>query len=60
MIYDSRDILKNILYIGYGNTHQNITIVETKGISQEKKWTISRAGYGFFMKFNFLKLLYPF
>lgn len=37
MIYDSRDILKNILYIGYGNTHQNITIVETNGISQEKK-----------------------
>ena len=36
MIYDSRDILKNILYIGYGNTHQNITIVETNGISQKK------------------------
>ena len=36
MIHDSRDVLKNILYIVYGNTHQNISIFETNGISQKK------------------------
>ena len=32
-----QEIYSKIYYIFYGNTHQNITIVETNGISQEKK-----------------------